>query len=86
MSDDDNTPRIEPVNLPDGRVAYVLSKVQQAALAEIISDRVWWDGAIKRFRRTGLWVAGFFAMLAFLAQWWPWITHIMQALIKDVPS
>lgn len=63
-----------------------LSEEELKILKEIISDRQWWDEALSRFKKIGVIAAAFFATLAFLAMWWPWITGIVQALIKDVPK
>ena len=63
-----------------------LTEEELKILKEIISDRQWWDEALNRFKKIGVIAAAFFATLAFLAMWWPWITGIVQALIKDVPK
>lgn len=55
------------------------------ALKQMIKDRLWWSEATKRAKRIGLIAGGFFAVLAFVAMWWPWITRIVQLIIKDVP-
>jgi hypothetical protein len=55
-------------------------------LKELIHDRQWWDEALSRMKKIGIIAASFFTVLAFLAVWWPWITTIMQAVLKDVPK
>jgi len=56
------------------------------ALKEVIADRIWWSGALKRIKKISVIAGSAFALLAFLALWWPWITRIMQFLIKDAPQ
>lgn len=62
-----------------------LSPEQKVALEEMIADRLWWDEALKRGRKFGIIIAACAATLAFLAVWWPWITSVAQAILKDVP-
>lgn len=62
-----------------------LSAAEKAALKEMLADRLWWDEALKRGRKFGVIIAAVAATLAFLAVWWPWITSMAQALLKDVP-
>lgn len=68
-----------------GNVAIELTPAEKEALREMLADRLWWDQALKKGRRFGIIVAGLATMLAFLAVWWPWITSMAQALLKDVP-
>lgn len=77
---------IDKVILPNGEEAYKLTSRQAAALAEIISDRLWWQEAVKRARVIGLWAAGVTAGLALMASWWPWITRVAQFILQDVPQ
>lgn len=62
-----------------------LTDAEKAALKEMLADRLWWDEALKRFRKFGVIVLGVASVLAFLAVWWPWITSIAQMILKDVP-
>lgn len=62
-----------------------LTPEQKVALQEIIADRLWWDEALRRGRKFGIIIAAGAATLAFLAVWWPWITAMAQAILKDVP-
>lgn len=62
-----------------------LSPAEKAALKEMLADRLWWDEATKKARKFGILIAAGAATLAFLAVWWPWITSMAQALLKDVP-
>lgn len=62
-----------------------LSPAEKTALKEMLADRLWWDEALKKFRKFGIIIAGGAACLAFLAVWWPWITSVAQAILKDVP-
>lgn len=55
-------------------------------LKKVAKDRLWWDGTLSRMKKIGIIAGAVFAGLAFLAMWWPWITHIVQFLIKDVPK
>lgn len=62
-----------------------LIPAEQQALREMLKDRLWWDEAIKRGSRLGVIIVGIASALAFLAVWWPWITNVAQAVLKDVP-
>lgn len=62
-----------------------LTPAQKTALEEMIADRLWWDEALRRGRKFGIIIAAGAGALAFLAVWWPWITSIAQALLKEVP-
>jgi hypothetical protein len=73
-----NTPNEEPTQL-------TLTPAQKVALEEMIADRLWWDEALRRGRKFGIIIAAGAATLAFLAVWWPWITAMAQAILKDVP-
>lgn len=86
MADDNARPSLEQVTLPDGSTAYKLSNAQAIAMQEILADRIWWQGTLKRARRVG-WIAGGAAfVLMGLSMWWPWITRMVQFIIQDVPS
>ena len=63
-----------------------LTEEELKILKDVVKDRVWWNEAIVRFKKVGVIAAAIFGGLAFLAMWWPWITHIVQAMIKDVPK
>lgn len=62
-----------------------LSPAEKTALKEMLADRLWWDEALKKVRKFGILIAAVAATLAFLAVWWPWITSVAQAILKDVP-
>lgn len=70
---------------PKDMTTIRLTPEEKAALKEIIDDRLWWDQALRRARKFGIMIAAAAATLAFLAVWWPWITSVAQALLKDVP-
>ena len=74
----------DPTPNPDD-FPFNLNPAEKQALKEMLADRLWWDEALKKGRRFGIIVAGIATMLAFLAVWWPWITSMAQALLKDVP-
>jgi len=63
-----------------------LTEDELKVLKEVAKDRLWWDGALSRMKKIGIIAGTIFAGLAFLAMWWPWITNIVQFLIKDVPK
>lgn len=64
---------------------FELDEDEENALKEMIKDRLWWNMAIQKAKKIGLIAGGFFALLAFLAMWWPWITSMVQFIIKDIP-
>lgn len=63
-----------------------LTEEEILALKQVIADHIWWYGALKRVKKISVIAGSAFALLAFIALWWPWITRIMQFLIKDVPQ
>lgn len=73
----------QPDNPDD--MLVTLSQAERIALKEMLADRLWGDEALKKGRRFGILIAAGAATLAFLAVWWPWITSIAQAILKDVP-
>lgn len=62
-----------------------LTPAEKTALKEMLADRLWWDETLKKARKFGILIAAGAATLAFLAVWWPWITAVAQAILKDVP-
>ena len=71
----------------DGRqIRLVLSADQAKALQAMLSDRMWWDGFLRRAKKWGVVVAAGFVFLAALSSWWPWVTSMVKALIRDVPK
>ncbi len=84
-----NTPTPEqhpPVDADRVLTVIELNPAEKEVLREMIDDRLWWDQAVRRAQRFGIIIAAGAATLAFLAVWWPWITSIAQALLKDVPK
>lgn len=73
----------QPDNPDD--MLVTLSQAERIALKEMLADRLWWNETLKKGRRFGILIAAGAATLAFLAVWWPWITSIAQAILKDVP-
>lgn len=68
------------------QVTLVLSEKQAEALEKVIEDRIWWDEASRRIKNVAIVGGVLFGLLAALAAWWPWITRIVQLIIKDVPT
>ena len=73
-------PTIKEVTLPDGTKAYVFDQEQLQALATIVDNQIWWDGAWKRAKRVSVPMGITVAILAWLASSWPWITHIARLM------
>ena len=65
--------------------AVTLTQEQYDALASMLDDRIWWDATIRRVRRFSFVFAIVLGGLVGLATWWPWISRVVQAIIKDVP-
>lgn len=73
-------PTIKEVTLEDGTKAYVFDQEQLQALAMILDNQLWWNGAWKRAKRVSVPAAMTVAILAWLASSWPWITHVARIL------
>lgn len=63
-----------------------LTPEELLALKEMIKDKLWWNEASKRIKRVSVIAGAVLGGLAFLALWWPWITRIVQLIIKDIPT
>jgi hypothetical protein len=63
-----------------------LSEDEIKVLQSIIRDRLWWEEATRRAKRVSIIAGGILGALALLGTWWPWITHVVQFFIKDVPT
>lgn len=69
---------MEVVELEDGRQAIVLDAESADIMLEVIDDRRWWRGAVKRAKSVGVVWGMIVGVLATLALSWPHITKIMQ--------
>lgn len=72
------TTTLEVVELPDGRQAIVFDAESADIILEVIDDRRWWRGAMKRAKAWGTIWGMVVAALAFLALSWPYITRVVQ--------
>ncbi len=87
MTTDSRLKRIATkVTLEDGTVIYAIHEDHLVMLSELTAERIWWKGAKTRLKGLGVLVGLLLGGLMTLSIWWPWITRVMQAILKDVPN
>lgn len=76
----------EVMTLPSGWKVYAFSPEHVAIIEQMIDDRIWWEGTWQRMKRIGVVAGAVTGALVLLANWWPWVTRVMQAILPDVPK